>query len=197
MIARISGKIIQKMPSSVIIQTGGIGFEILISGRTFEKLPDVGKDAELDIYTHVREDELRLVGFFTSKEKELFLKLLNISGISIKIALSAFSIYGTDELKNIIVNREVDLIKRIPGIGKKLAERVILELREKLSEEVFEGMGPMQHLAGDEKIYDVRKALKTLGYNSKEINKAMAKIDVKNAKDMKAEDILKLVLREV
>ena len=104
MIARISGKIIQKMPSSVIIQTGGIGFEILISGRTFEKLPDAGKDAELDIYMHVREDGLKLVGFSTPKEKELFLKLLNISGISIKIALSAFSIYSTDELKNIIVN---------------------------------------------------------------------------------------------
>ena len=197
MIARRSGKIIKKMLSSVIIQTGGIGFEILISGRTFEKLPDAGKDVELDIYTHVREDELKLVGFFTSKEKELFLKLLNISGISIKIALSAFSIYGADELKNIIVNREVDLIKRIPGIGKKLAERVILELREKLSEEVFEGIGPEHHLVEDEKIHDVRKALKTLGYNFKEINKAMSKIDAKNAKDMKTEDILRFVLREV
>lgn len=196
MIARISGKIIKKMPSSVIIQTGGLGFEILISGRTFEKLPDAGKDVELDIYTHVREDELRLVGFFTSKEKELFLKLLNVSGISIKIALSAFSIYGADELENMIINREVDLIKRIPGIGKKLAERAILELREKLSEEVFEGIRP-EYLAENEKIYDVRKALKTLGYDSKEINKAMAKIDAKNAKDMKTEDILKLVLKEV
>lgn len=196
MIARISGKIIKKMPSSVIIQTGGLGFEILISGRTFEKLPDAGKDVELDIYTHVREDELRLVGFFTSKEKELFLKLLNVSGISIKIALSAFSIYGADELENMIINREVDLIKRIPGIGKKLAERAILELREKLSEEVFEGIRP-EYLAENEKIYDVRKALKTLGYDSKEINKAMAKIDAKNARDMKTEDILKLVLKEV
>jgi len=196
MIARISGKIIKKMPSSVIIQTGGLGFEILISGRTFEKLPDAGKDVELDIYTHVREDELRLVGFFTSKEKELFLKLLNVSGISIKIALSAFSIYGADELENMIINREVDLIKRIPGIGKKLAERAILELREKLSEEVFEGIRP-EYLAENEKIYDVRKALKTLGYDSKEINKAMAKIDTKNARDMKTEDILKLVLKEV
>jgi len=196
MIAKISGKIIKKMPSSVIIQTGGLGFEILISGRTFEKLPDAGKDVELDIYTHVREDELRLVGFFTSKEKELFLKLLNVSGISIKIALSAFSIYGADELENMIINREVDLIKRIPGIGKKLAERAILELREKLSEEVFEGIRP-EYLAENEKIYDVRKALKTLGYDSKEINKAMAKIDAKNAKDMKTEDILKLVLKEV
>ena len=86
MIAKISGRLVKKLPSSVVIQTGGIGFEVLISGRTFEKLPDMGMEVELDTYTHIREDELKLVGFSNSNEKELFLKLLNVSGISIKIA---------------------------------------------------------------------------------------------------------------
>jgi len=196
MIAKISGRLVKKLPSSVIIQTSGIGFEILISGRTFEKLPDVDGEVELDIYTHVREDELKLVGFLNSGEKELFLKLLSVSGISIKIALSAFSIYSVNELERMIVSGEVELLKRIPGIGKKLAERIILELRDKLGEDEFRGLGP-GYLLEDEKMFEVRQALKTLGYNFREIDKAMAKVGTKNIKDMKTEDILRLVLKEV
>ena len=130
MIAKIKGNITEKTPSSIIISTGGIGFDVLISGRTFEKLPSTGEMVELDIYTHVREDELRLVGFFNKEEKEIFLKLISVSGISIKIALSALTIYNYAELKRIIAIRDADMVRRIPGIGKKLAERMILELKD-------------------------------------------------------------------
>ncbi|OFW63215.1 MAG: Holliday junction DNA helicase RuvA, partial [Actinobacteria bacterium RBG_19FT_COMBO_36_27] len=163
MIAKIFGKIIKKSPSSIIVQTGGIGFEVLISSRTFEKIPEIGSEAELDIYTHVREEELKLVGFLDPNDKDFFLKLISVSGISIKIALSALSIYSGQELKRIIANREVDLLRRIPGIGLKLAERMILELKDKIEEDKIRGI-VFAGLEGNEKINEVRQALKTLGY---------------------------------
>ncbi len=196
MIAKIFGKIIKKSPSSVIVQAGGIGFEILISSRTFEKIPEKGSEVELDIYTHVREDELKLVGFVDDADKDFFLKLLGVSGISIKIALSALSIYSGEELKRIIANREVDMLKRIPGIGIKLAERMILELKDKLEEYKVRGAA-LAGLAENEKIYEVKQALKTLGYNSREISKAISKLSIDVIEREKIENILKIALKEI
>lgn len=196
MIAKISGKIIKKSPSSIIVQTGGIGFEVLISSRTFGKIPEENSEIELEVYTHVREDELRLVGFLDVDEKDFFLKMLGVSGISIKIALSALSIYSSNELKRIIANKEVDLIRRIPGIGRKLAERMILELRDKIKEEKIEGV-TLAGMAENEKVYEVKQALKTLGYSSREINKAMLKLSTEVIEKERVEDILKLTLKEI
>jgi len=197
MIAIIKGKVISKAPSSIIIETGGIGFEVLVSGRTFEKIPDKGQDVELNIHTHVREDDLRLVGFFNIKEKEIFLKLLAVSGISIKIALSALTIYEQAELKRMIMSKDSDLVRRIPGIGKKLAERIILELQDKFKdEEMLEGPLSMGALE-DDKVFEVKQALKTLGYNSKEINRALLKMKPDDIEGKKVEEILKIALKEV
>ncbi|PIU29515.1 MAG: Holliday junction branch migration protein RuvA [Candidatus Hydromicrobium americanum] len=196
MIAKIFGKIIKKSPSSIIVQAGGIGFEVLISSRTFEKIPEKGSEVELDIYTHVREDELKLVGFLDTADKDFFLKLLGVSGISIKIALSALSIYSGQELKRIIANREVDLLRRIPGIGLKLAERMILELKDKL-EEYKVGREALAGLAENEKIYEVKQALRTLGYDSREISKAISKLSIDVIEKEKIEHILKIALKEI
>jgi Holliday junction DNA helicase RuvA len=196
MIAKISGKIIKKSPSSIIVQTGGIGFEVLISSRTFGKIPEENSEIELEVYTHVREDELRLVGFLDVDEKDFFLKMLGVSGISIKIALSALSIYSSSELKRIITNKEVDLIRRIPGIGRKLAERMILELRDKIKEEKIEGV-TLAGIEENEKLYEVKQALKTLGYSSREINKAVLKLSAEAIEKERVEEILKLTLKEI
>jgi len=197
MIAIIKGKVLSKTPSSIIVETGGIGFEVLVSGRTFEKIPGKGQDVELNIHTHVREDDLRLIGFFSTGEKEIFLKLLAVSGISIKIALSALTIYEQSELKRMIMSKDSDLVKRIPGIGKKLAERIILELQDKFKdEEMLEG--PLiGGVLEDDKVFEVRQALKTLGYNSKEINRAFLKIKPDDIEGKKVEEILKIALKEV
>jgi len=197
MIAIIKGKVLSKAPSSIIIETGGIGFEVLISGRTFEKIPGEGQEVQLNIHTHVREDDLRLVGFFSTGEKEIFLKLLAVSGISIKIALSALTIYEQVELKRMIMSKDSDLVRRIPGIGKKLAERIILELQDKFKEEeMLEG--PLSRGAlEDDKVFEVRQALKTLGYNSKEINRALLKMKPEDIEGKKVEGILKIALKEV
>ena len=196
MIAKIFGRIIKKSPSSVIVQAGGIGFEILISSRTFEKIPEKGSEVELDIYTHVREDELKLVGFVDAADKSFFLKLLGVSGISIKIALSALSIYSGLELKGMIANREVEMLRRIPGIGIKLAERMILELKDKLEEYKVRGAA-LAGLAENEKIYEVKQALKTLGYGSREISKAVSKLNIDLIEKEKIENILKMALKEI
>lgn len=196
MIAKIIGKIIKKSPSSIIVQAGGIGFEVLISSRTFEKIPEENSEIELDVYTHVREDDLRLVGFLDLDEKDFFLKMLGVSGISIKIALSALSIYSSQELKRIIANKEVDLVRRIPGIGRKLAERTILELRDKIKEEGIEGVA-LAGLSENKKIYEVKQALKTLGYSSSEISKAILKLSTEVIEKEKVENILKMTLREI
>jgi Holliday junction DNA helicase RuvA len=196
MIAKIFGKIIKKSPSSIIVQTGGIGFEVLISSRTFAKIPEENSEIELDIYTHVREEELRLVGFLDVDEKDFFLKMLGVSGISIKIALSALSIYSSSELKRIIANKEVDLMRRIPGIGRKLAERMILELRDKIKEEKIEGV-TLAGIAENEKVYEVKQALKTLGYSSREIDKAILKLSAEVIGKERVEEILKLTLKEI
>ena len=196
MIAKIFGKIIKKSPSSIIVQTGGIGFEVLISSRTFEKIPEIGSEAELDIYTHVREEELKLVGFLDPNDKDFFLKLISVSGISIKIALSALSIYSGQELERIIANREVDLLRRIPGIGLKLAERMILELKDKIEADKIRGI-VFAGLEGNEKINEVRQALKTLGYSSGEISKAISRLSIDNIEKEKIEDVLKMALKEI
>lgn len=195
MISKISGKLLSKSPSFIVIKSGGIGFEILISSKTFEKLPDINNDVEIDTYLHIRENELKLVGFSTSKEKEFFLKLLEVSGVSIKIGLSALSIYTVDEIRNAIVNGEVDLLRRVPGVGKKLAERMILELREKLTEDIK--VSNLSYLWEDKKILEAKQALKALGYTPQEISRAVAKIKDVDIKDMRTEDLLKLLLREV
>ena len=196
MIARLSGKIIDKTPTSLVIDTNGVGFEVLISGRTFQNTPEEGEGVILHIYTHVREDEIRLVGFQDKEEKEFFIKMLDVSGISVKIALSALTIYGASELKRMISAKETDMIKRIPGIGKKLAERMILELKDKIERLEADGIG----ISGDShdgKLTEVKEALKTLGYNSYEINRAIGKIDIDDIEEKKVEEILKAVLKEV
>jgi len=196
MIARICGKLIEKLLSRAIIDINGIGFEVLISSRTYEKLPAVGNIISLNIYTHVREDEIKLIGFDKEEEKDLFLKLISVSGISVKIALSSFSIYSVDELSRIIRSRDVDFIRRIPGVGKKLAERMIVELKDKLEENEFDNL-KMAGTFENEKISEVRQALKALGYNGREIDKVIEKINAKDFKNMRTEEILKLALKEV
>jgi Holliday junction DNA helicase RuvA len=173
-----------------------VGFEVLISSRTFEKLPGEGEIVSLDIHTHLREDDIRLIGFLNPEEKGLFLKLLSVSGISIKIALSALSIYSVEELKKIIIAKEVELIRRIPGIGKKLAERMIVELRDKFQENLQDSAFEASFIE-NEKVSEVKQALKTLGYSSQEINDALKKIDANLMSEKRTEDILKSVLKEM
>ena len=136
MIAFLRGSLLEKHPNSVVVDVGGVGYEVTISVTTFSSLPDTGAEVRLRIHTHVREDALALFGFMTHDEKTLFEKLISVSGIGPKLAMSVLSGLSAGDLVSAIRGSQADKLVRIPGVGKKTAERIVLELRDKL-----EGIG--------------------------------------------------------
>jgi Holliday junction DNA helicase RuvA len=164
-IAHLRGQILYKMPNYVVIDCGGVGYELSISVTTFTELRDVGAEASLHVYTHVREDALQLFGFYEVTEKRLFEKLLTISGIGPKLAITVLSGISADRLVGAIRGGDHATLTRIPGIGKKTAERVVLELKDKL--ENLAGI-VSAHTSGTPSLGatadDVLSALVNLGY---------------------------------
>ncbi len=132
MIAHIRGQILYKIPNYVVIDCGGVGYELAISVSTYTELRDVGAEAALHVHTHVREDALQLFGFYEVTEKLLFEKLLTISGIGPKLAITVLSGISAERLVGAIRGGDHATLTKIPGIGKKTAERVVLELKDKL-----------------------------------------------------------------
>jgi holliday junction DNA helicase RuvA len=132
MIALLRGVLLEKHPNQVIVEAGGVGYDVTIPVSTFTHLPDAGAEVRLRIYTHVREDALALFGFLTQDEKTLFEKLIGVSGIGPKLGVTILSGLAAPDLIQAIRRGEVERLVRIPGIGKKTAERLVLELRDKL-----------------------------------------------------------------
>ena len=132
MIALLRGVLLEKHPNQAIVDAGGVGYDVTIPVSTFTHLPNPGAEVRLRIHTHVREDALALYGFLTQDEKGLFEKLIGVSGIGPKLAVTILSGLAAPDLIGSIRRGEVDRLIRIPGIGKKTAERIVLELRDKL-----------------------------------------------------------------
>jgi Holliday junction DNA helicase RuvA len=132
MIAFLRGVLLEKHPNQAIVETSGVGYDVTIPVSTFAHLPDPGAEVRLRIHTHVREDALALYGFLTQDEKGLFEKLIGVSGIGPKLAVTILSGLAAADLIGAIRRSEVDRLVRIPGVGKKTAERMVLELRDKL-----------------------------------------------------------------
>jgi Holliday junction DNA helicase RuvA len=132
MIAHLRGVLLEKHPNQAIVEAAGVGYDIAIPVSTFTHLPDVGAEVRLRIHTHVREDALSLYGFLTQDERALFEKLIGVSGIGPTLAVKVLSGLAAPDLINYIRRGEVDRLVRIPGVGKKTAERMVLELRDKL-----------------------------------------------------------------
>jgi len=132
MIAQLSGLLALKSPEQLIIDVGGVGYHVLVSLHSFYKLPDAGAPVRLLIHTHVREDALQLFGFLEREEKELFLLLTGVSGIGPRLAMNILSGRPTQELLEALDAGDLGRLVAIPGIGKKTAERLVLELRDKI-----------------------------------------------------------------
>lgn len=132
MIALLRGVLVEKHPNQAIVEAGGVGYEVTVPVSTFTRLPDSGAEVRLRIYTHVREDTLALYGFLTQDEKALFEKLIGVSGIGPTLAVKILSGLAAADLIHAIWRGEVERLVRVPGVGKKTAERIILELRDKL-----------------------------------------------------------------
>jgi Holliday junction DNA helicase RuvA len=133
LIALITGKLVEKQPNSVLVDVGGVGYDITIPVSTFYELAEPGVEVSLKIHTHVREDALQLYGFWTSREKEIFLKLTSVSGIGPKLAITMLSGIAAGELIDAITNNDLARLTSIPGVGRKTAERVVVELRDKMT----------------------------------------------------------------
>ena len=179
MIAFLRGKLLEKHPNQVIIDTGGVGYDVTIPVSTFSALAHPGAEVALRIYTHVREDALSLFGFYTGEEKTIFEKLISVSGIGPSLAIKVLSGMATADLIASIRNAQIEQLVRIPGVGKKTAERIVLELKDKL-----EGVAPTAPSGSAEKPaalstveQDVLSALVNLG-----CNRAAAETAVRTAK---------------
>ncbi len=165
MIAHLRGQILSKSPNAVVIDCGGVGYELAISVTTYTEIGDVGAEARLHVHTHVREDALLLFGFAEVTEKRLFEKLLTISGIGPKLAITVLSGISAERLVGAIRGGDHATLTRIPGIGKKTAERVVLELKDKLDDLAgFSTVGVAARPSLGATAEDVLSALVNLGY---------------------------------
>src|SRR5205814_6737105 len=179
MIAHLRGKLLAKHPNQAIVETGGVGYDVTISVPTFSDLPAIGGEVTLLIHTHVREDLIALYGFLRLAEKRLFEKLITVSGIGPKLAITILSGIAADEMVSAIRGNDIARLTRIPGIGKKTAERMVLELRDKLPPEgVAESRVTPAVSAVEE---DVLSALSNLGYQRAAAERALATVE-KNGK---------------
>ena len=185
MIALLRGTLVEKHPNQAIVDAGGVGYDVQIPVSTFSGLPEVGAEVRLRIHTHVREDAIALFGFATAEEKILFEKLLSVSGIGPKLAITVLSGLPTLTLVSAIRTGSVDQLVRVPGVGKKTAERMVLELKDKLdmlpsgaplppsSKTPSEALGPVEQ--------DVLSALINLGCDRIKADTAVRKAKLEDA----------------
>lgn len=173
MIASLRGRLLEKHPNFVTIDAGGVGYAVTVPVSTFSQIGGIGEEVRLLIYTHVREDTLALYGFAGGREKELFEKLITISGIGPRLAVTILSGLPTDELLDAIRVGDAKRLTRIPGVGRKTGERIALELREKL--EPLDGEPREGSSISDGMQRDVVSTLVNLGCNRAAADKAVRK----------------------
>ena len=172
MIAHLRGRLLEKSPNRVVVEANGVGYDVIISIPTFSDLPKPGEEISLHIHTHVREDALALFGFLRKEEKQLFEKLIGVSGIGPKLAVTILSGMSAEFMVAAIRGNDLGTLTKIPGIGKKTAERMVLELRDKL--EGFGVSAAGATLAPVEE--DVLSALVNLGYQRNAAERAVGQV---------------------
>ena len=182
MIAHLRGRLIAKHPNQAIVEAGGVGYDVNISVPTFSELPALGAEVAFHVHTQVREDSIALFGFLRPAEKQLFERLISVSGIGPKLAITILSGMAADEMVGAIRGNDVARLTRIPGIGKKTAERMVLELRDKLQD--F-GAAPVAAPASPIE-EDVLSALVNLGYQRPAAERALAKVSNGNRQSFEA-----------
>lgn len=197
MIALLSGRIAMKSPEAVILDVNGVGYRVQIPFSTYYALPEEGEQLSLHIHTNVKEDAIHLYGFLTSREKQFFQLLLGVTGIGPKLARDILSNIHPDELSAALAHGDLGRLSAIPGIGKKSAERLVLELKEKvvkLGLATREESKPRESAPASVRD-DVASALVNLGYKEGVVAKILDDLDTENGATM--EEILKLALKRL
>jgi Holliday junction DNA helicase RuvA len=197
MIAFLRGRVLDKHPNRIVIDVNGVGYELYVPLSTYYDVGEPGTEVALQVHTHVREDALQLYGFLTTLEQQLFERLIAISGIGPKLAVAVLSGIDTDELVSSIQRADVARLTRIPGIGKKTAERIVLELKDRLADVVPSATtGGAARPQIDHARDDLVSALQNLGYHRPLAEKAVDSVRARDA-SAKFEDALKGALREL
>jgi holliday junction DNA helicase RuvA len=198
MISFLRGRIHDKQPNTVTVDVGGVGYEVHVPLSTFYNLSEEGEEISLRVYTHVREDALQLYGFLTELERQLFERLIAISGIGPKLAIVVLSGMETRDLVSAVQRADVARLTTIPGIGKKTAERIVLELKDRLKQvavSVAPGATPTSSPA-DQLRTDLLSALLNLGYHRQQAEKAIDKTVTSNP-NASFEHAVRTALREL
>jgi Holliday junction DNA helicase RuvA len=204
MIAHLSGTLLSKQATSVILDVAGVGYEVTIPLSTFYDLEETGSKVQLRIYTHVREDALQLYGFKTARERELFLRLISVSGIGPRLGITLLSGMTADEMIASIRTNNLARLTLIPGIGRKTAERLVVELRDRvaslsspeLEEELGAKSGTPAAPSEDAMRSDALSALVNLGYQRNAAEKAVASA-LSEGGDVSVESLLRRSLRKL
>lgn len=195
MIGQVRGVILEKKPPQLIVDVQGIGYEIDAPMSTFFQLPEVGKTVQLFTHFTVREDAHQLFGFYTKDERQLFRTLLKVNGVGPRLALTILSSVKVEGFVQAVIHNDVDSLTKIQGIGKKTADRLLIEMRDKLSE--WSHQSQLTHTPNQVRhqiIQDAISALITLGYKQPEANRYVTKID--DGK-LSSEELIKRALREM
>jgi Holliday junction DNA helicase RuvA len=201
MIAFLSGKLLEKQANSVIVDVGGVGYEVTIPLSTFYELGDIGSDVSLRIFTYVREDALQLFGFKTARERDLYLKLISVQGIGAKSGITMLSGMSADEIIAAIRTDDLARLTSIPGVGRKTAERLVIELRDKVgdlatgvSRDVSGATGTA--IGADGVFEDALSALVNLGYQRNLAEKALQQA-IKDGAEMSVQKLLRQALQRL
>ncbi len=200
MIAYVSGTLAEKKLTLAVIDVQGLGYQLLIPTSTYEVLPPVGQPVKLFAYQHVREDALLLFGFATKAEREMFTVMIGVSGIGPKLALAALSAMSPAELRGYVLDGDSHFLTHIPGVGRKTAERLIIELRDRLAHMDFDEADAAPLTGGSEARSaaraDALAALETLGLSRASAEKRLRKVLRQHPGVQTADELIRLALRE-
>ena len=197
MIAFLRGRVLEKHPNRLIVDVSGVGYDVAVPLSTFYTAGEAGAEISLRVYTHVREDQLALYGFATALEQTVFERLIAVSGIGPKLALTVLSGIEPRDFVAAIERADVSRLTHIPGVGKKTAERIIVELKDRLHKVMDAvGTGVKPASPGDSMREDLVSALDNLGYHQQAIEKALKRV-MPGDDSMKFEDVLRAALKEL
>lgn len=194
-IAQITGTLAQKIPGEIIVDVNGVGYQVLIPLNVFYRLPEIGAAVSLQIFTHVREDAIQLFGFQDAAEKQLFLLLLGVSGIGPRLAVNILSGIPADELARALKEGDQVRLVAIPGVGRKLAERMIVELKDKFATLPPAGTASAKTDGSSELMLDAVSALVNLGYKRTEAEQRVGEVLKRGEHSL--ENVLKEALRRL